>query len=493
MSTRSATHPREETPSEPEARYLAGDVIEQKYRLTHIIGEGGMGSVWLARHLTLDVDVAVKLIRRESATAEASERLLHEARAAARLGHPSICRVYEFGETAFRDPFIVMEVLKGESLGDLLDRKDRLAPLKAVQALLPIASAVSAAHARGIVHRDIKPDNIVLTVDDTGAIVPKLVDFGIAKLRHIEHIPTQDGAPLPHGIARRVTQTGAVVGSPDYMAPEQATGAADIDGRCDVWSLCVVLYEIITGARPFDGDTYHSLVASILMHDPKPTTAHGVGDAELWSIIRRGLAKDPGKRWQDVRAVGQSLARWALGQGADADIAGTSLRVHWLSETDRRPLSEMPPSSDSSPELAPLGDMERARRMHRLDSTLDSGIMSPVVRQRERWGVRAVVGAAALLIVAALVVLVAAPWRDAPPPASAAQAAGPSEEPEGPVVVSPAPASAAATSELSASTPPSAAPSTASTPPRAAWPPRTAKPKASARSSVMPLPSTPGF
>src|SRR5580692_6500343 len=178
-----AQEPEHEQQASPPPRgsghhYLAGDIIAQKYRLTRVLGEGGMGAVWLARNLKLDVDVAIKLIRRELATAEASRRLLQEARAAARIGHRSIVRVFDFGETELDDPFIVMEVLSGESLRSLLERKGRRLPAtNAVRTLLPIASALCDAHAAGIVHRDLKPENIMLVPDTSGGVVPKLVDF----------------------------------------------------------------------------------------------------------------------------------------------------------------------------------------------------------------------------------------------------------------------------------------------------------------------------
>ncbi|MCC6525855.1 MAG: serine/threonine protein kinase, partial [Polyangiaceae bacterium] len=396
--------------SSPPNRYAEGDVIAGKYRLTRVLGEGGMGAVWLARQLTLDIDVAIKLIRHEVATVEASERLLQEARAAARLGHPSICRVFEFGETEQQDPFIVMEVLTGESLGDLLERKSTLPPIKAVQALLPICSALVAAHGRGIVHRDIKPDNIVLTKDDSGTMVPKLVDFGIAKLHREEPVRILSSDALPEGTPSCVTQAGVIVGSPDYMSPEQAQGANDVDHRCDVWSLCVVLYEIITGERPFDGYSYQALVASILLNDPKPTTDYGVGDEELWHIVRRGLAKDREERWQDMRSLGQALASWALDQRVATDIAGTSLRAHWLTEQVQRPLSEAPPSFDE----------EALGALLREEPSFESGTASPVPRGRDRRGVRAVLASAVLLLVAGtMTVLVLAPWRNAEPKGTA--------------------------------------------------------------------------
>ena len=311
------------------ARYVAGDLFAGRYRLAKVLGEGGMGQVWLARNETLEIDVAVKLIRREVATPELAQRLLQEARAAARIGHPSIVRVFDFGETDYKDPFIVMEVLSGEALREALDRKGRLSAVNAVRMLLPVASALAAAHAKQIVHRDLKPENIVLTEDALGAILPKVVDFGIAKLREEDH-------------GGRLTKVGVALGSPDYMSPEQARGKTDIDERSDVWALAVVLYECIAGAPPFSGPNYNALLSSIIEDPPRPLTEADERDEELWRIIEKGLAKSREERWPNMQAFGRALAEWALAQGVDVDVAGGSLVAHWI-DGMKRPLSDPPP------------------------------------------------------------------------------------------------------------------------------------------------------
>src|SRR5262249_12821782 len=259
--------------------YLGGDVIDDKYRLTRILGRGGMGAVWLARNIPLDIDVAIKLLRPDPTAPGAAHPLLTAARAAARLTHPAIVRIFAFGETDQGDPFIVMELLRGESLSAILRRKRRLAPTVAVQTLLPVAAALASAHAKGIVHRDLKPDNVIVVTDENGALVPKIVDFGIAKL-------------LTPELDRQVTQAGEVLGSPDYMSPEQARGVEAVDETTDVWAFSVMLYELVTGKRPFDGPNYNALISAILTDAPAPLTAHGVGDAALAGIIEHGLAKD---------------------------------------------------------------------------------------------------------------------------------------------------------------------------------------------------------
>jgi serine/threonine-protein kinase len=310
--------------------HASGDVIASKYRLTKVLGVGGMGTVWLARNVALDIDVAIKLIRRDTATEVSSERLVREARAAARADHPSIVRIFDFGETERGEPFIVMELITGESLRQLLLRKGRLPPVAAVQMLLPVASALGAAHAKGIIHRDLKPENVLLTVDERGAVLPKVVDFGIAKLPR-------------DGVDYQVTLEGAALGSPAYMSPEQARGKEEIDGRADIWSLSVVLYEAITGRLPFEGQSYNALLAAIIEDTPRPAAEIADVDGPLWKILERGLAKDRQLRWQSMQELGEVLAGWAVARGAETDITGRSIALTWLEKAARRPFTDPPP------------------------------------------------------------------------------------------------------------------------------------------------------
>jgi serine/threonine-protein kinase len=315
--------------------YVPGDLIASKYRLERIIGRGGMGSVFKARNVTLDIDVAIKLIRRDHAPREAGERLLIEARAAARLMHPSIVRVFDFGESDRGDPFIVMEFLVGESLSAILRRKTRLSPEVAVQTLLPVASALVSAHQKGIVHRDLKPDNVIVIPGDEGSLVPKVVDFGIAKL-------------MSPDVDRHVTFAGEVLGSPDYMSPEQARGADDVGEATDVWALSVVLYELTTGVRPFDAPNYNGLIASILTCQPKPILAHGVLDDALQAILARGLEKDVTARFTTMRDLGVALATWAVSRGLADDVTGASISKQWLVPSPRRIFSVAAPAPSAS-------------------------------------------------------------------------------------------------------------------------------------------------
>jgi eukaryotic-like serine/threonine-protein kinase len=295
---------------------LAGEVVGDRYRLVSEIGRGGMGVVWVAHSLVLGVDVALKLIRASSASSALSSRMAREAHAAARLGHPALVRVFDFGWTRHGDPYLVMELVQGETLAALIKRESRVPAIRAVQTLLPIVDGLRLAHDKGIVHRDIKPDNVFLAADALGRRQPKLLDFGIAK--------------VDKQVDGRLTQIGAVLGSPDYMSPEQALGLDDIDERTDIWSLCVVLYEVITGKVPFQKPNYNALMHAIINEEPTPSVDCGAGDRSLWQIIQRGLRKQREDRYQSVTDLGEALALWLYEHGIKEDLSGNSIRAVWL-------------------------------------------------------------------------------------------------------------------------------------------------------------------
>ena len=306
--------------SQSDFTYTVGDVIAGKYALEELLGTGGMGAVFRARNTVIDMPVAIKVIRADLDRELLSGRLLQEARAAAKLAHPAIVRVFDVGKTALGDPFIVMELLHGESLGTLLERDGRLSGVNAVRLLLPIADALSVAHAKGLVHRDVKPDNVFIANDDEGQFQPKLVDFGIVKQEHAAG-------------DSQLTQVGSVVGSPDYMSPEQARGLDGIDLRSDVWSFSVVLYEAITGHTPFSSDNYNALLRLIVETEAPTLREQSAADADLSAIVAQGMQKDPGGRFASMGQMGKALATWLYGQGFSEDACGVSLEARWLSRT----------------------------------------------------------------------------------------------------------------------------------------------------------------
>ena len=261
-----------------------GDVIAGRYVLSRKLGEGAMGVVWVAHSRALDVDIALKMLKRELAGTPAVERMAREARTAAQLGHPAMVRVLDFGTSEQGEPFLAMELLLGEELRQRLERDKRLSAPTAVALLLPCIDGLGTAHDKGIVHRDIKPENIFIATDQQNRVQPKVLDFGIAKLGH-EHAPA------------RLTQFGAVMGSPYYLSPEQAEGLDDIDFRCDIWAIGVVLYELVAGVTPFDAPNYNALIRRILRDAPAPLSEHAAGDDPLWVIIERCLKKNRDQRW----------------------------------------------------------------------------------------------------------------------------------------------------------------------------------------------------
>ena len=347
----STASPRPSASEEPNP-YLAGEVIGDRYRLVRPLGHGGMGVVWVAHSLVLGVDVALKLIRASSAGPSVASRMAREAHAAARLGHPALVRVFDFGWTSRGDPFLVMELVQGETLWALLSREQRIDAIRAVQMILPIADGLRVAHDKHIVHRDIKPENIFLATDTFGRTQPKLLDFGIAKIE----LNACEG---------KLTQVGAVLGSPEYMSPEQALGVDDVDERTDVWSLSIVLYELVTGTVPFTKSNYNALMHTIINDEPTPMNDHGAGDASLWRVVQRGLAKDRDERWTNMTELGEALALWLYEHGIKEDLSGNSIRAVWLdgalSGVRSDVLSTMPPVSGPQETRATLPGRHRSQ------------------------------------------------------------------------------------------------------------------------------------
>jgi len=337
-----------------DAAFAAGDIVADRYQLIRMLGHGGMGVVWVARSLVLGVDVAIKLIRPGAASPEMVSRMAREAQATASLGHPALVRVFDFGVTAHGSPFLVMELAHGETLGALLRREHRLSAVRAVQLLLPLADGLRCAHEGGIVHRDIKPENVFVARDALGRVQPKLLDFGIAKLEH-------------ESIDNRLTQMGAVLGSPEFMSPEQARGDRDTDARTDVWSLCVVLYEMLTGTVPFKDKNYNALMQSILRDAPVPTTQLSAGDRDLWLVIERGLEKARDERWRSMAELGEALALWLYERGVKEDVSGNSVKALWLGSSLSGLTSENPDKAEERiPALADRVRVPAALRFRRV-------------------------------------------------------------------------------------------------------------------------------
>ena len=297
-----------------QSAYEPGRVIVGRYRLERRLAVGGMGELWVATNLSLEQRVAIKLLRRNSRSAASAERLVREARTAARVRHRAIVQVFDVGVTEDGEPFLVMELLVGRDLSELARFAGPLDAVQATQLLIPVLSGLAAAHAQGIVHRDLKPENVFLADLDGGRVQPKIVDFGIARVA------------LPIA-GPRLTSVGMLIGTPAFMAPEQIECLDDVDGRADLWAFGVTFYSMIAGDVPFTGSDPQALFDAILdAHVSFPTRAQSL-DGDLWAIITDCLRRDRKDRWQRAEEVEAALTGWLLARRVTEDASGRTLRV----------------------------------------------------------------------------------------------------------------------------------------------------------------------
>jgi serine/threonine-protein kinase len=272
------------------AALAPGATVGGKYRLARRIGVGGMGEVWVATNRTTGAEVAVKMVRDSATREDASVRFRHEARLGAMLAHRSVVRIFDLVEEADGGPLVlVMELLHGETLERHLQRRGPLPTNEAIAIVAPILAALGHAHETGIVHRDVTPANVFLATDPDGHVTPKLLDFGIAK--------------LPSGGAKH-TIDGRALGTPRYMAPERIRDQEAIDGRSDLFSVGVLLYEMLTGVCPFAASSPAASLAAVLevVVDPDPRI-----DPRLWLELRRSLSKHPYERQATAVAMATGL------------------------------------------------------------------------------------------------------------------------------------------------------------------------------------------
>ena len=269
------------------------------YQLEGLLGKGGMGEVYLARHPVLQREMAVKVLSSElSHKAELVDRFRFEAQAVNRIGHEAIVQVTDFGTTEDGHSYYVMELLRGQSLRDLLQRRGPLQVTETLEILMPIIEALAEAHAIGIVHRDLKPDNIYLHQTPKGHLQPKVLDFGVAKLLE----PT-DELPVT------TTRTGALLGTPLYMSPEQAAGVPDrIGPRSDIYSLGVVIYQMLTGRPPYVADSFGELLIQHMQAPPASLRDHRPDlPPALDAVLQKAMAKAPADRQPTMLVLGLEL------------------------------------------------------------------------------------------------------------------------------------------------------------------------------------------
>jgi serine/threonine-protein kinase len=306
---------------DPLAVELAG-----KYEIVRKVGQGGMGAVYEARHTKIGKRVAIKvLLDKYVQKADVVARLIQEARLASSIGHENIIDITDVGETTDGRTFVVMEFLEGESLHALLVREGSLAPARALPIIRQVASALGAAHGKGVVHRDVKPENVFIIRRADKEFV-KVVDFGISKAVKPEHDP--DAASSP-----RLTATGMVLGTPLYLSPEQARGEDDLDHRIDVYALGVVLYETLTGEVPFHGANYLAIISQILASDPTPPSAVRTDlplSPDIDAVVGKAMAKDRAVRYQSMAELDADLARLESGAHPRAHTEREARPRRWV-------------------------------------------------------------------------------------------------------------------------------------------------------------------
>ncbi len=315
----------------------AGTQLGGKYRIVRRIGEGSMGTVYEAEHARIGRRVAIKLLHeRYNRNARAIERFLHEARAAGAVGHDNIVEATDFG-THKGLPFIVMELLRGDALAERLAHERRVPPREAVRIAAQMLSALASAHAVGIVHRDLKPENVFLMQRGANRDVVKLLDFGLSKFRRSD------------GSSRIETQDGVLMGTPAYMAPEQWMGRRDTDHRADLFAVGVVLYEMLTGKLPFQGETQGELFQNIVNGTDEPaapSTLRPEIPAALDAVVLRAIRRIRDDRFESAKSFLDALHPFGAEDITAVDAPPASLQVEGHDDTVRLRLSTRAESVD---------------------------------------------------------------------------------------------------------------------------------------------------
>ncbi len=294
-----------------------GQIIDDKYRIVRIIGEGGMGAVFEGENTRIHRRVAIKVLHLGIAQNQDSvARFEREAQAAGCIGSDHIVEVLDLGNLPQGERFMVMEYLDGEHLGNRIQARGRLDAKEASAIILQLLEGLGAAHAAGIIHRDLKPENIFLLRSKKGhQDFVKILDFGISKFN-----------ALGSDSALSMTRTGTVMGTPYYMAPEQARGSKHSDVRSDLYGVGVILYEAVTGTVPFQAETFNELIFKIALETPPPPQQLNPSlDPAFAQIIAKGMARDPAARFQSASEFSQALQEWlarAAGAGAAASPHG---------------------------------------------------------------------------------------------------------------------------------------------------------------------------
>jgi eukaryotic-like serine/threonine-protein kinase len=329
------------TPAPPSpTQRAAGEIVAKRYRLDEELGRGGMGVVWAATHVVTRRRVAIKFLRAPTdLRTDHRARFLREARAASAVDHPNVVSVVDVFELDDETPVIVMELLVGETLRQRLTRVGRLPVGQAAATILRVASAVDRAHALGIVHRDLKPENIFLMRSGAGDAV-KVLDFGIAKLLAREGDEKESDS---------LTGTGALLGTPSYMAPEQVLGEKDIDHRADIWALGVILYECLAGVRPLRGSGLGQVATTLATEGVAPLAkAQPDLPSEMTELVMGMLERPRERRPQTLQSVQEVLSRFA----GELEFTATVISPRYPNPTSDSARRELPRAPDVDTDAA---------------------------------------------------------------------------------------------------------------------------------------------
>jgi serine/threonine-protein kinase len=439
---------REDDGVRPDAASLVGRTLAGKYLLKRMLGEGGMGAVFEGVHTEIGKRVAVKLITNEGdASSDVAARFKREAQAANAARSDHLVEVFDVGRDPKLGLYMVLEFLEGEDLETRLAREGKLDVGLAVNIALQVSRGLAKAHAAGVVHRDLKPANIFLTRREDGSLLAKVVDFGISKFVNEERLKTSWRPPAME--KKKLTRVGGVIGTPQYMSPEQARGLPNVSHRSDVWSLAAVLYESLAGRPAYEEqESYEDMLIAIVTTDPPPLTEIAPWvPAELAAVVDKCFIKDPLTRMADCVALQQALVAAVptlVGEGA----------------------GNAPPPSLTAEQLAALPQVKasRALTMSGVSNTQRDSkapkLPPPPVVPEKRNGLRAAifVGGVACIAAALAVGRFSNHGGDHSLPASAAAA------PPAPVVVAPA-VTAQPVAPIAASAPAASAPASASAAP----------------------------